>query len=129
MSPIDTKALHDGAANGPKPRPPAEASRLELRLAGVLRHGTWLASAVIALGLALAMLGWRPGAHEPALLSSMHLVAAGVAGFILLPVLRVVLMLIDFVRARDHRLVAITALVLTIILAAFALGMYLPPAV
>jgi uncharacterized membrane protein len=85
--------------------------RLEGLLAGVLHYGTWLACAVIALGLAVS--------------SNGHIVAAGIALLILLPVLRVALMLAVFLRQRDYRFSAIAALVLMIIFLGFALGLTL----
>jgi Protein of unknown function (DUF1634) len=99
--------------------------RLELLLARLLDYGSWLASAVIGLGLALALIDWRSGAQAAGSLPSMRIVTAGIALFVLLPVLRVTLMLIVFVRERDYRFVAITALVLIIILAGFMLGIYM----
>jgi hypothetical protein len=97
--------------------------RLEALLAGLLHYGSWVASGVIALGLALALIDWRAAAQLPANAPGMRVVTAGIALFILLPVLRVILMLIVFVRERDYRFVAISALVLVILLMGFALGM------
>jgi hypothetical protein len=90
----------------------AKGRRLESLLAGLLRSGTWLASGVIGLGLVLPLLG-------P---SGKPVVAWGVALFISLPALRVLLMLAVFIRERDIRLVAVTAAVLLTILAGFVLG-------
>ncbi len=104
----------------------AEEGRLESLLARLLHHGTWLASAVIALGLSLALFERHAGAAALEGSFGMRIVTAGIACFILLPVLRVVLMLIVFVRARDRHLIAITAIVLIIILTGFAIGVYLP---
>ena len=92
----------------------AKGRRLESLLAGLLRYGTWLASGVIGLGLMMPLLG----------LSGTHVVASGVALFIALPALRVLLMLAVFIRERDHRLVAVTAVVLMTLLAGLALGIY-----
>ena len=92
----------------------AKGPRLESLLAGLLRYGTWLASGVIGLGLATPLIG----------LSGTHMVASGVALFISLPALRVLLMLAAFIRERDHRLVAVTAVVLMTILAGLAIGIY-----
>ena len=85
--------------------------RLESLLAGLLHYGTWIASAVIGAGL---------------LLLDMRIVTAGIGMFILLPFLRVVLMLIVFLRERDYRFVAIAATVLLIILAGLAIGICAP---
>lgn len=82
--------------------------RLEWLLAGLLQYGSWLASIVIGLGLAF---------------SSMRIATIGIALFILLPTLRVLLMLLVFLRERDYRFTAIAALVLAIILLGFAVGM------
>jgi uncharacterized membrane protein len=92
----------------------AKAPRLESLLAGLLGYGTWLASGVIGLGLVMPLTG----------LSGTHVVAAGVALFIALPALRVLLMLAVFIRERDNRLVAVTAVVLMTILAGLAIGIY-----
>ena len=102
----------------------APPSRLEPRLAGLLQYGTWLASAMIGLGLALSAGGWSPGAG----LSSMDLVAAGIGCFVVLPVLRVMVMLVGFARARDPRLAVVAAVVLVILFLGFALGMVRSPA-
>lgn len=91
-----------------------EMTRLELLLAGLLRYGTWLAAAVTVLGLALA--------SHPA---GLRIVTAGIALFILLPVLRVLLMLFVFIAQRDYKFVAITAIVLTVIVAGCILGMHM----
>jgi uncharacterized membrane protein len=104
------------------------SSRLERLLATVLHYGTYLASGVIAVGLVLGVIDQHAGAHLPAVLSSTHIVTAGIALLILLPVLRVALMLIVFAIDRDRRFVAIAALVLLIILAGFVLGMHMSPA-
>ena len=95
--------------------------RLEPLLASVQHYGSWVASMVIGLGLAMAMVNL-------ATLPAMRMVTAGIALFILLPVLRVALMLGVFLRRRDYRFSAIAALVLTIIFLGFALGTYMPPA-
>ena len=68
------------------------AERLEGQLAALLNRGTALASAVLAVGF-LAALRWPLGAV---------IETAGVALFILLPVLRVALMLAGFGRGTRH---------------------------
>jgi uncharacterized membrane protein len=98
--------------------------RLESLLAGLLYYGSWLACAVIALGLVLAFArdGIGPGHVAPS--TGMRVVSAGIALFILLPVSRVCVMLVVFARERDYRFVAIAVAVLAIILTGFTVGMY-----
>ena len=91
----------------------ARHTRLERLLARVLRRGTWLATGVIALGLALSLIGW-PDSTAAATTTSAWIVILGLALFILLPVFRVLLMIIVFVRERDYCLGAIAMLVLAI---------------
>jgi uncharacterized membrane protein len=91
--------------------------RLERLLGALLRYGTWVASGVIALGLAVTMAGGFAG--------GARIVTAGIALLILLPVSRVALMLAVFMGERDYRFGAISALVLMIIVLGFALGLYL----
>lgn len=83
----------------------ARHPKLERLLARVLDQGTWLASGSIATGWLLAAAGWRSGV----------LINSGIALFLLLPVLRVVIMLVVFVRERDHRFAVIAGVVLSII--------------
>jgi uncharacterized membrane protein len=89
------------------------APQLECLLAGLLRHGTWLASGVTGLGLAMSLAG----------IEGTHVVAAGVALFIALPVLRVLVMLGAFLLNRDYRLVTVATLVLVTILAGLVIGL------
>lgn len=93
----------------------ARHHELERLLARVLDQGTWLASAVIMIGWILAAVGWR----------TSTVINSGIALFLLLPVLRVVIMLMVFVRERDYRFGAITALVLSIILLGALLGAHM----
>ena len=90
--------------------PPEDA--LERRLAWALSAGTWLGSAVVAVGLAASF--WSPVGADVEL--------AGVALFILLPVARVALMLFGFARRREHLFAVLAALVLAIIAAGTVLG-------
>jgi uncharacterized membrane protein len=90
----------------------ARHPELEQLLAKVLNRGTWLAACVIALGLILTPIG-PLGAR---------VISVGIALFILLPVLRVLLMLIVFVRERDYCFSAIATLVLVIIVLGAVLG-------
>ena len=91
------------------------APQLELLLAGLLRYGTWLASGVTGLGLAMSLAGAE----------GTSVVAAGVALFIALPVLRVLVMLGAFILDQDYRLVIVTSVVLMTILAGLAIGLSL----
>lgn len=80
---------------------------VERRLATLLQAGTWLATAVIALGLIGDAASW---------------VTAGIAGLIALPAVRVAVMLGAFARARDYRFAAIAAVVLLAIAAGCVLA-------
>lgn len=83
----------------------ARHPELESLLAHLLDKGTWLASAVLAVGLLLTGAGAR----------GMPVVRAGIALFIGLPVLRVMVMMVVFWRERDYRFGAIALVVLLII--------------
>jgi Protein of unknown function (DUF1634) len=96
----------------------SEPARLEGLLAGVLQWGSWAASAAIGVGCVLALVG----PHVATPLPGVRVVTLGIALFILLPVVRVALMLIVFLRERDYRLGAVAALVLAIMFVGFALG-------
>ena len=98
--------------------PPA----LERLLARVLYSGTWIASLVIAIGIGLALIASRAGARGATIAPDMRVVTAGIVIFILLPVVRVALMLIAFLRHRDFGLSAIAALVLLFIALGFIVG-------
>ncbi|WP_118179858.1 DUF1634 domain-containing protein [Paraburkholderia phosphatilytica] len=99
-------------ASGPAP--------LERLLAMFLQCGTWLACAMICAGIVSA-------ADVHAAVSGATMLTAGVALFILLPVLRLLLMLAVFMRRRDYRYVAIAAAVLSIVAAGALLGVRLGP--
>ena len=92
---------------------------LDQLLAKVLHRGTWLGSSVIALGLALPMTGWS---GDSSAIICTRIVTAGIALLIVLPVLRVLLMSIVFVRERDFRFSAIAMLVLAIMVLGSVLG-------
>jgi uncharacterized membrane protein len=91
--------------------------RIESLLAGVLNVGTWVATGVIAAGLVLSLFYQRMPFP-----TSAQVVTAGIGLFILLPILRVILMLIIFVKERDYKFAAAAAVVLFIIFAGFAVG-------
>jgi hypothetical protein len=94
---------------------------LEELLAALLRYGSWSAAAAIGLGFALTLIGSHSPARNPAIV--LHPIATiGIALFILLPMLRVLLMFLVFIRERDFRFACISGLVLAIILAGIFLG-------
>jgi uncharacterized membrane protein len=86
----------------------SKAQPLERLLAETLRYGTWAASIAIVIGLVLP---------------KTALVTIGIALFILLPVMRVILMLGAFLRLKDYRMSAVAGLVLLIIVLGCVLGM------
>ena len=90
-----------------------KASQPELLLAGLLRYGTWLASGVTGLGLAMPLVG----------VEGARVVAAGVALFVALPVLRVLVMLGAFILNQDYRLLIVATAVLMTILAGLVIGL------
>jgi hypothetical protein len=96
--------------------------RLEELLASLLRDGSWLASAAIGLGFALALIDSRLGTRNLALLPNMRIATIGIVLFILLPALRVLLMLIVFIRDGNFRLAVTAGLVWAIILLGIVLG-------
>ena len=95
----------------------ARHPELERRLAMLLHGGTWLGCCIIGAGLVLQAAG-----GEGAL--ATQIVIAGIAVFLLLPVVRVAMMLIVFLRERDYRFGLIAAAVLTIIVLGAVLGAY-----
>jgi uncharacterized membrane protein len=92
----------------------------EWAIAKLLHYGTGLASFIIAAGLVVE---WSPPLTKALGLGGGGLMKAGVALFILLPVARVGLMLIQFAQARDMAYTAISALVLAIIAAGLLAGL------
>lgn len=96
---------------------------LERLLARVLQYGTWLASAAIGVGLAIALIDSHSGPSRVVLPSSTRIISLGILLFILLPVFRVFLMLLVFLKERDYRFSAIAGLVLLILALGFIVGM------
>ena len=80
--------------------------RLELCLASLMSLGTWVACALITVGIALSL---TVGSTRTPFLM------AGLALIIFLPILRLLFMLTSFLRAHDFPIAAVAALVLTII--------------
>jgi hypothetical protein len=102
----------------------ADASRLERWLAGLLHYGTRLAAGTVAAGLAMALSGpWAHGWPFIPAVTGAQIMTAGVALFILLPIMRLILMLGVFLHQRDYRFSAITALVLMIVVVGSLIGM------
>jgi uncharacterized membrane protein len=97
----------------------AEDDRIERVLAGVFSTGTWLGSLLIGTGLVLRCAHWDHDAHT---LGCMRLIVIGIALFILLPVLRVLLMAAAFMHRRDRTLSVIATSVLCIIAIAAWVG-------
>ena len=82
---------------------------LERRIAGLLHIGTWIASAIIAVGLILP--------------AGASVVSGGIALFIALPILRVAVASFELLRRGDFRIGAISVLVLAIIALGIAVGL------
>jgi uncharacterized membrane protein len=100
----------------PAPHPPhSPQDPLERRLALTLNIGTWFGSAVIGIGLLASVWSTAGSAIE----------MAGVAIFILLPIIRVALMLSTFARRRERLFASLAALVLAIIVGGAAASLYL----
>ncbi|MFM0220594.1 DUF1634 domain-containing protein [Paraburkholderia dipogonis] len=97
-------------------------ARLEHWLAALLHYGTWVATCTIALGLAIALAAARTQSAGQSTSVGMSVVTAGIALFILLPVMRLILMLGVFLHQRDYRFSAIAALVLAIVAAGLVVG-------
>lgn len=100
--------------------------RLERLLARQLRYGIWLASTVTALGMIVALFGWRMAPHEQTVTLGTSIVGTGIALIIMLPVLRVILMLITFLRARDYIFGMISCVVLITIGISVVIGLRIP---
>ena len=96
--------------------------RLETLVAALLRYGSWLASAAISLGFVLALIDSRFATRNLAILPNMRIATMGIALFIMLPILRVLLMLLVFIREGDFRLAVTAGLVLAIILVGIVLA-------
>lgn len=86
----------------------ASPDSLNRGLARLLEVGTWLTSSIIAAGLVL--------------LPRTNVILVGIGLLIALPVLRVLVMLVTFLRRRDRWGIVIAALVLTIITLGALLG-------
>jgi uncharacterized membrane protein len=112
----------------------SQMSSLERRLAALLQYGTWAASLMIAAGCVLALVSNGvpvAGADWVAAVANGYggygarIVTAGIALFILLPVLRLILMLGVFLHQRDYRFSVVTLLVLLIVFAGCVIGAHM----
>ncbi|MBB1592863.1 DUF1634 domain-containing protein [Achromobacter sp. UMC46] len=83
-------------------------------IAGLLWYGTWIASAMIAVGMTM-MAFCQFGYAVPILKGGFWLVKAGVVVFILLPVARVALLSCMFLRERDYVFAGLSSFVLAVI--------------
>jgi hypothetical protein len=101
----------------------SNAPRLERCLAGLLYYGTWVAASTVAAGLAMTLLGpWARSWPSATAVVGAHIMTVGIALFILLPIMRLILMLGVFLHQRDYRFSAIAALVLMIVVAGSMIG-------
>jgi uncharacterized membrane protein len=100
----------------------SRSGQLEELLAAFLRYGSWSALAAIGLGYVLALIGSHSSTRSLPVLPNIRIVRVGVVLFILLPILRVSLMLLVFIRERDFRFAFISGMVLAIILLGIFLG-------
>jgi nicotinamide riboside transporter PnuC len=104
-------------------RTESDVAELERWLAGLLHYGTWVAASTVAAGLAMALPGpWARSWPFATGAVAAHVMTAGIALFILLPIMRLILMLGAFVHQRDYRFGAIAALVLVIVVAGSMIG-------
>jgi uncharacterized membrane protein len=94
-------------------------ARLESALARILSYGTWFACALIAAGLAQTMSGWNMRAAHA---DGPSVIAAGIVIFIALPAVRVVVMLVAFLRNREYRFSVAAAFVLLMMAIGCILG-------
>jgi uncharacterized membrane protein len=89
---------------------------MESQLAHLLDYGTWIGTLLIAVGLV-----W-PAAGLNFVPWPMPLVAMGVIVLIALPVIRVLVMLWNFVRTHERRFALLALLVLVIVAIGLAIG-------
>jgi len=99
--------------------------KLERVVAATLYWGTWVASSVAGVGLLLAMLDSGAAVREMVVQRDMRIASTGIALFILLPVIRVIVMLFAFLRDRDYRFSLIAAFVLAMTLLGLLVGSHL----
>ncbi|MGY3609805.1 DUF1634 domain-containing protein [Bradyrhizobium sp. Leo121] len=103
-----------------------ETRRMDRLLARQLKYGIWLASGVTALGMIVALFGRCIVPHGHTMTLGTSIVGKGIALIILLPILRVILMLIVFLRERDYLFGTISGIVLITIGVSVVAGLYGP---
>jgi uncharacterized membrane protein len=101
------------------------SAALDRLLAIFLQYGSWAACALVCAGVIVEALANAGIPDVTTRTFSEGALKAGVALFILLPVLRVILMLIAFVRQRNYKYTAVAASVLVIVVTSCVLGMRL----
>lgn len=87
---------------------------LELTLARLLQVGTIVACVIIAFGVVLEMLGRSAQITISGNNTALDLVSIGIATFILLPVARVIVMLVSYLRTRDFGIAVMAGIVLVL---------------
>ncbi|HEY2686014.1 MAG TPA: DUF1634 domain-containing protein [Steroidobacteraceae bacterium] len=98
-------------------RPNTDGMRpMESQLAHLLDYGTWIGTLLIAVGLVWPAAGLNFGPRP------MPLVTLGVIVLIALPVIRVLVMLWNFVRTHERRFALLALLVLVIVAIGLAIG-------
>jgi uncharacterized membrane protein len=97
---------------------PVNSGQRERWIASLLLHGTWFASALIAVGLLSDLWDRSPSGQ----MASTRITNVGIGVFISLPILRVLLMLVLFLRDRDYVYSVVATIVLAIIAAGFLAG-------
>jgi uncharacterized membrane protein len=93
----------------PAPVEPDRLERLEIRLGRILHVGAAGSTALLAVGVALWLLGWRGDA-------SAVFLHAGLIVLMATPVARVVVSCVEYVRERDWLFAATTLAVLAVLL-------------
>jgi hypothetical protein len=101
------------------------SAALDCLLAIVLQYGSWSACALICAGVTFEALAKAGLPDRMAHTFSEEALKAGVALFILLPVLRVLVMFMVFVRERNYKYAAIAATVPAIVATGCVLGLRL----
>lgn len=94
--------------------PDRQPEPLELTLARLLQVGTIVACVIIALGVVLEMLGRSAQISISGSNTALDLVSIGIATLILLPVARVIVMLVSYLRTRDFGIAVMAGIVLVL---------------